>query len=124
MDLYETEYDEGFKKNIKNLGGSQVVPVSESQRPQQDEDKKRKNKPSKTESERDVWKRNKRFESSKLMNDSLKSLKNVEVITAPPDEQSIAVGRSAELYFASSSMLSGGTSRDLKLLFFKKEKVW
>ncbi|CAF1701483.1 unnamed protein product [Brassica oleracea] len=73
LDLYETEYDEGFKKNIKNLGGSQVVP-------------------------------------------------NVEVITAPPDEQSIAVGRSAELYFASSSMLSGGTSRDLKLLFFKKEK--
>nr|CAA8286760.1 Unknown [Brassica rapa]CAA8287729.1 Unknown [Brassica rapa]CAA8392346.1 Unknown [Brassica rapa]CAA8404007.1 Unknown [Brassica rapa] len=122
LDLYETEYDEGFKKNIKNLGGSQVVPVSESQRPQQDEDKKRKINPSKTESERDVWKRNKRFESSKLMNDSLKSLKNVEVTTAPPDEQSIAVGRSAELYFASSSMLSGGTSRDLSCCSLKKRK--
>ncbi|CAN6979288.1 unnamed protein product [Brassica oleracea var. botrytis] len=71
LDLYETEYDEGFKKNIKNLGGSQVVP-------------------------------------------------NVEVITAPPDEQSIAVGRSAELYFASSSMLSGGTSRDLSCCSLKK----
>ncbi|CAH8367335.1 unnamed protein product [Eruca vesicaria subsp. sativa] len=69
--------------------------------------------PFKTESERDVWKSNKCFESSKLRKDSLKGLKNIEVITSPPDEQSTAVGRSTKLYFASSSMFSGRTSRDL-----------
>ncbi|KAG2332013.1 hypothetical protein Bca52824_003193 [Brassica carinata] len=131
LDLYETEYDEGFKKNIKNLGDSQVVPGSESQHPQQDEETdeqtsdsnhKKKIKPSKTESERDVWKRNKLFESSKLMNDSLKGLKNVEVITSPPDEQSAAVGRSKELYVASSSKFSRGTSRDLSCCYLKKRK--
>lgn len=130
LDLYETEYDEDFKKNIKNLGDSQVVPGSEPQHPQQDEEtdeqtndnnnkKKKKIKPSKTESERNIWKRNKRSESSKLMNDSLKGLKNIEVTTAPPDEQSVAVGRSRELYIASSSR---GTSKDLNCCSLKKRK--
>lgn len=108
LDLYKTEYDESFKKNIKNLGDSQVVPVSESQ-PQQDEQTDNYNK-------REVLKSKKRYESSTtLIDDSLKGLKNVEVITAPPDEQSAAIGRSTELYFASSPMFSRGTSRDFPL---------
>ncbi|KAJ4870903.1 Transcription factor PIL1 [Raphanus sativus] len=66
LDFYETEYDEDFKKNIKNLGDSQVVPGREPQHPQQDEEtdeqtndnnnnKKKKIKPSKNEFERNVW---------------------------------------------------------------------
>lgn len=128
-------YHEGFKKIIKNLGDSQVVPVSESQQPQQDEEndeqtnnnnnKKEKIKSSKIEfDQRDVSKSNKRFESSStLIDDSLKGSKNVdEVITAPPDEQSAAVGRSADLYFASSSMFSRGTARDLSCSSLKRSK--
>ncbi|KAJ4870904.1 Transcription factor PIL1 [Raphanus sativus] len=53
------------------------------------------------------------------MNDSLKGLKNIEVTTAPPDEQSVAVGRSTELYIVSSSR---GTSKDLNCCSLKKRK--
>ncbi|KFK37457.1 hypothetical protein AALP_AA4G259600 [Arabis alpina] len=119
LDLYKTEYDESFKKNITNLGdySSQVVPVSESQPQQGDEQTDSYNKKTKIKS----TKSNKRFETSILVDDSLKGLKNVhEVITTPPDEQSVAVGRSTELYFASSSMFSRGTSRDLSFCSFKK----
>ncbi|KAG2290688.1 hypothetical protein Bca52824_050292 [Brassica carinata] len=108
LDLYETEYDESFKKNIKNLEETQVVPVSDEQT-----NNKKRTKSSKNELERDLLKGNKRFESPTLNDDSLNGLKNVEVITAPPDEQSAAVGRSTKLYLPPSSMLSRGTSRDL-----------
>lgn len=107
LDLYETEYDESFKKNIKNLDETQVVPVS-------DEQTNNKNRTSsKNRIERDILKGNKRFESPTLNDDSLNGLKNVEVSTAPPDEQSEAIGRSTKLYCTPSSMLSRGTSRDL-----------
>ncbi|CAH2057691.1 unnamed protein product [Thlaspi arvense] len=129
LDLYETEYDEGFKKNIKNLGETQVVPVSESRQPQQDEEnyeqtndnnKKKKNS-SKIGFEKDVLKNKRGFESSTLNDDSLKGLKDVGVITAP-DEHSAAVGRSTELYFTSSSMFSRETWRDLGCCSFKRRK--
>lgn len=125
LDLYETEYNEGFKKNIKNLGDTQVVPVNESQ-PQQDKENnehmnKKKLKSSKIESERNVSKSNKRVESSTLIDDSSKGPKNVEVTRTPPDEQSAAVGRSTELYSASSSMFSRGSSRDLSLCSLKRK---
>ncbi|KAL1189257.1 Transcription factor PIL1 [Cardamine amara subsp. amara] len=130
LDLYETEYDEGFKKNIKNLGGTQVVPVGESQRHQEEENdeqtstskkKKKKIKSAKIEFERNVSKYNKRVESSTLINDFAKCPKSVQAITAPPDEQSAAVGRSTELYFASSSMFSLGTSRDLSCCSLRRK---
>lgn len=125
LDLYETEYDGGFNKNIKNLGDTQVVPVRESQ-PQQDKENdesnnKKKIKFAKIESETNVSKSNKRVESSTLIDDSAKDSKNVEVITSPPDEQSAAVGRSTELYFASSSMFSQGTSRDQSFCSLKRK---
>lgn len=124
LDLYETEYDESFKKNIKTLEETQVVPVTDqSQQPQKDDEQTNNKKRIKSSrNERDVLKGNKRFEVSALNDDSLKGLKNVEVmITAPPDEQSAAVGRSTELYFASSSMLSRGTSRDLSCSLKKRK---
>lgn len=129
LDLYKIEYDEGFKKIIKNLGDTQVVPVSESQRHQDEENyeqtnnintKKRKIKSFETEFERDVSKSNKLVESSINMDGSFKVSKNVGVITAPPDEQSAAVGRSTELYFASSK-LSRGTSRDQRSCSLKRK---
>ncbi|CAH8387006.1 unnamed protein product [Eruca vesicaria subsp. sativa] len=116
LDLYETEYDESFKKNIKNLEETQVVPVSDEQT-----NKKKRTKSSKNESERDLLKGNKRFEAPTLNDYSLKGLKNVEVITAPPDAQSEAVGRSTKLYFRPSSMLSRGTSRDLSCSLKKRK---
>ncbi|XP_019100995.1 PREDICTED: transcription factor PIL1-like [Camelina sativa] len=127
LDLYETEYYDGFKKNIKNLGDTQVVPVSEPPQPQQNKENneqinnKKKIKSSKTESERNVSKSHKRVESSTLIDDSAKGPKNVEVTTAPPDEQSVAVGRSTELYFASSSKFSRGSSRDQSLSSLKRK---
>ncbi|CAF1798640.1 hypothetical protein HID58_057961 [Brassica napus] len=116
LDLYETEYDESFKKNIKNLEETQVVPVSGEQT-----NNKKRTKPSKNELERALLTGNKRFESPTLNDDSLKGLKNVEVIKAPPDEQSEAVGRSTKLYFTPSSMLSRRTSRDLSISLKKRK---
>ncbi|EOA27188.1 hypothetical protein CARUB_v10023299mg [Capsella rubella] len=126
LDLYEAEYYDGrFKKNIKNLGDTQVVPVSESQ-PRQNKDNdeqmiNKKKSSSKIESDqRNVSKSNKRVASSTLIDDSAKGPKNVEVTTSPPDEQSVAVGRSTELYFASSSMFSRGTSIDQSFCSLKR----
>ena len=51
----------------------------------------------------------------------LLKVQNVEVTTAPPDEQSAAVGRSTELYFASSSKFSRGTSRGLSCCSLKRK---
>ncbi|XP_019082436.1 PREDICTED: transcription factor PIL1-like [Camelina sativa] len=124
LDLYETEYYDGFKKNIKSLGDTKVVPVSEPQ-PQQDKENdeqinnnnnKKKITSSKTESERNVSKSHKRVESSTLIDDSAKGPTYVEVITAPPDEQSAAVGRST-----SSSKFSQGSSRDRSLSSLKRK---
>ncbi|KAJ0258148.1 Transcription factor PIL1 [Hirschfeldia incana] len=114
LDLYETEYDESFKKNIKNLEETQVVPVSNEQT-----NNKKRTKSSNNELERALLQDNKRFKSSN--NDSSNGLKNVEVITAPPDEQSEAVGRSTKMYFTPSSMLSLGSSRDLSCSLEKRK---
>ncbi|XP_056844336.1 transcription factor PIL1 isoform X2 [Raphanus sativus] len=115
LDLYETEYDESFKKNIKNLEETQVVPVSD-----EHTNNKKRTRSSKNELERDLLKGNKRFESPTLNDGSLKGLQNVEAITTP-DEQSTAVGRSTKLYFKPSSILSRGTSRDLSCSLKKRK---